>query len=102
MVPAAPQSAAVAAQEMSSSSLTSSAGAAGIYIQAGAFARRGNAERVEAQIAGLGTVRVTTALVNGSQWYRVRLGPIGTRTQADALLARMAGSGYPGARIVGD
>lgn len=96
----------LAAPQMPSSSAEISAGPADllgrIYIQAGAFALRDNAERVEARIAGLGAVRVTTAAVNGTEWYRVRLGPIETREEADQLLARVVGSGYPGARIVGD
>jgi rare lipoprotein A len=96
----------VAAPQMPSSSTRSLAGSASpagsIYIQAGAFARRDNAERVEARIAGLGNVRLTTASVGGTEWYRVRLGPIETAVQADRLLARVVGSGYPEARIVSD
>jgi rare lipoprotein A len=94
-----------AAAEMPSSSPTYDVPAAPpgrLYIQAGAFAVRDNAERVEARIAGLGPVRVTTAAVGGNEWYRVRLGPIATHEEAEGMLGRVVGSGYPGARIVGD
>jgi rare lipoprotein A len=73
-----------------------------IFVQAGAFSRRENAERVESGIARLGRVRVTAASVNGVAIYRVRLGPFESAEQARRLLARIVHSGYPGARIVGD
>ena len=43
-----------------------------------------------------------TAAVNGIEIYRVRLGPVESVEQADRLLQRVVGSGYPGARIVTD
>jgi rare lipoprotein A len=73
-----------------------------MYIQAGAFSLRDNAQRVQWRIARLGSVRVTTASVNGIELYRVRLGPVANAAQADRLLARVVNSGYPEARIVGD
>jgi len=94
------------ALEMPPSSSTSAAGPGGhsgrLYIQAGAFSVRDNAQRVQLRIAGLGIVRVTTTLVNGMEMYRVRLGPVENTDEADQLLARVVDSGYPGARIVGD
>ncbi len=79
---------------------TSAAGR--IFIQAGAFSVRDNAQRVQSHIAGLGNVQVTAASVNGTEIYRVRLGPLMNVEEADRLLARLAGSGYPEARIVAD
>jgi rare lipoprotein A len=73
-----------------------------IYIQAGAFAMRDNAQRVQSRIARLGSVLVTTASINGVALYRVRLGPVESAAQANRLLALVVGSGYPAARIVGD
>jgi peptidoglycan lytic transglycosylase len=73
-----------------------------LYIQAGAFSVRGNAQRVRSQIARLGSVVVTTTSVNGIEMYRVRLGPVENADEADRLLARVVDSGYRGARIVGD
>lgn len=73
-----------------------------LYIQAGAFSVRDNAQRVRLRIASLGKIEVTTASVNGIELYRVRLGPIEDADEADRLLARVVDSGYPGARIVGD
>jgi rare lipoprotein A len=73
-----------------------------IYIQAGAFAMRDNAERVQSRIARLGSVLVTPAAINGVPLYRVRLGPVESAAQADRLLALVVSSGYSGARIVGN
>ena len=73
-----------------------------IFVQAGAFSQRDNAERVQARIARLGAVQVSAALVNGTELYRVRLGPVSDVEAAHALLARVVESGYAGARIVSD
>jgi peptidoglycan lytic transglycosylase len=76
--------------------------AGGIFIQAGAFAVRDNAERVEARIASLGAVRIMAASVNGTEIYRVRLGPVTSLEEANRLLARIVGRGYTGAQIIAD
>jgi rare lipoprotein A len=73
-----------------------------IYVQAGAFSMRGNAQRVQSRIALLGSAQVTAASVNGTEMYRVRLGPFRSAAEADRLLARLVGSGYREARVVGD
>jgi rare lipoprotein A len=85
-------------------SLAASAGrhSARLYVQAGAFSMQDNAQRVRSHIAGLGNAEVTAALVDGIEMYRVRIGPVETADEADSLLARVVGSGYPGARIIGD
>ena len=73
-----------------------------IFIQAGAFSMRDNAQRLQARIAPLGSVQVMTASVRAIEMYRVRLGPVASVEEADQLLARVVGSGYPEARIVVD
>ena len=73
-----------------------------LFIQAGAFSRRDSAERVKSHIASLGSVRVTSATVNGVAMYRVRIGPFASDQQARRLLVRIVDSGYRRARIVGD
>jgi peptidoglycan lytic transglycosylase len=74
----------------------------GIFVQAGAFAIPENAQRVRARIAALGNVQVVPAEVNGSALYRVRLGPVTNGAEADRLLSKVVGSGYPTARIVSE
>jgi rare lipoprotein A len=73
-----------------------------IYVQAGAFSVRDNAQRVQSRIARLGSAQVTTTSINGVAMYRVRLGPFQSAAQADQLLARVVDSGYVEARLVGN
>jgi rare lipoprotein A len=73
-----------------------------IFIQAGAFAMPENAQRVRARIAVLGNAQVVPAQVNGTALYRVRVGPFANEAEADRLLSKIVGSGYPTARIVSE
>ena len=73
-----------------------------IFIRAGAFSVRNNAQRVQSRIASLGSVRVMTASVKGTEMYRVRLGPLASAEAADQAHARVVDSGYPEARIIVD
>jgi len=91
---------AVAASPMPAAIPVSTSGR--IFVQAGAFAIPENAQRVRARIAELGNVQVVPAEVNGSALYRVRLGPVTNGAEADRLLSKVVGSGYPTARIVSE
>jgi rare lipoprotein A len=73
-----------------------------IFIQAGAFSRPDNANRVKSRIDQLGPVKVTGVRAQGVDMFRVRLGPIPTVEEADRLLAQVVGSGLAEARIVVD
>lgn len=73
-----------------------------IFIQAGAFAMPGNAQRVRARIASLGKVEVLPMTSHGTALYRVRLGPVASRAEAARLLKRVVDNGYPGARVVAE
>jgi rare lipoprotein A len=73
-----------------------------IYIQAGAFAQERNAERLRLDLARFGRTQVTVADVGGRQYYRVRLGPIGSVAEGDRVLAQIISSGHGDARIVVD
>jgi rare lipoprotein A len=73
-----------------------------IFIQAGAFSRSDNANKVKNRIDQLGPVKVTGVRAQGIEMYRVRLGPIPTVEEADRLLAQVVGSGLAEARIVVD
>lgn len=77
-------------------------GSNNIYIQAGAFTNKDNAMRMKTSLSRVGRVNVTEAVVKGSQFYRVRLGPIDSVTDADKLLKKVVASGASGARIIVD
>ncbi len=71
-----------------------------IYIQAGAFANGNNATKMKAKLDPLGPVVVSGARVNGLDIYRVRIGPIATVEEADAVLTKTQGVGVGDAKIV--
>ncbi len=73
-----------------------------IYIQAGAFSDLYNANRLQAQLSQFGPVRVTPVVVDGQQFYRVRLGPLASVEEGDRLLGQVVDAGHPQARLVVD
>jgi rare lipoprotein A len=74
-----------------------------LYVQTGAFADPANAER---QLGRLHAAGLASAFVmpppEGSQLYRVRIGPVGSVAEFDALSQRLAALGIPDARLVAD
>ncbi len=72
------------------------------YIQAGAFTKLDNARRLTAKLSRFGPTRTTRAWVGGREFYRVRIGPIGNRAEADAVLVRVIAAGHRGALSVVD
>jgi rare lipoprotein A len=93
---AATEPAAVAARRQ----LPAGRGPGRTFIQAGAFAVAGNADRVRARVEHLARTEVLRATLNGSALYRVRLGPLASEEAARRLLNRVVESGFPEARIV--
>jgi rare lipoprotein A len=73
-----------------------------IYIQAGAFSRFDNANRVNAALKGVGNPAISQVQTAKGSMFRVRLGPLPTVADADALLEKVIASGYPDARVVVD
>lgn len=72
-----------------------------LYVQAGSFSNHDNAIKASQRLERIGIVRVesfTNAV--GQQFYRVRVGPMGSVGTADAVLSDVINSGYPEARIV--
>lgn len=71
-----------------------------IFVQAGSFVRVANAERLRAKLSSLGTTQIATAQIGDAQYFRVRLGPLVSVTEADRLLATLHGNGFNEARVV--
>ena len=65
-----------------------------IYIQAGAFTSPENAKTFAMKVRGFGNVGVYPSMVNGRQFYLVRIGPVPDVPHADSLLSRVIGAGY--------
>jgi rare lipoprotein A len=75
-----------------------------LYVQAGAFADEGNAQRAIARLraAGLDTAFIAPPANDKPLLYRVRVGPISDVGAFDQLSARLATLGFAGARLALD
>jgi rare lipoprotein A len=73
------------------------------FIQVGAYARPENAAGVARKLRANGIEHVMTLAPAGNQpLERVRIGPIASVQQFDALIARLVALGYPNARLAQD
>ena len=77
---------------------------AALYVQAAAFADRDNAQRTLArlQAAGLANASIVSPVEGRSHLYRVRLGPVRSVAEFDAVAARLAALGFADARLASD
>lgn len=73
---------------------------ASLFVQAGAFSVRENAERLQVELARFGDTRIDRIEVNGRTLYRVRLGPLGSVDAAERLLSSLTENGYALAQVV--
>jgi rare lipoprotein A len=74
--------------------------ATNLFIQAGAFLQMSNADRLRAKLASVAAARVVPVQLGAQRFYRVRLGPIATVEQADAMLGRVIAMGNKDARLI--
>jgi len=73
-----------------------------VYVQAGAFGEYANAFKVSTRLHAVAGVKITSAVVDGREYFRVRAGPIKEIGVADRILDEMIRNGFPGARIIVD
>jgi rare lipoprotein A len=72
----------------------------GTVIQAGSFKNKDNAERARSVLSAIAPVDVTPIDVGAGIYYRVRIGPFASASEAKAALNKVARSGYRGAKVV--
>ncbi len=65
-----------------------------IYVQAGAFRERANAERLRDNLADLGDVSLVSESWKGSEIDCVRLGPLSSTAEAQHVMDRLSDRGY--------
>jgi rare lipoprotein A len=67
-----------------------------LYAQAGAFADERNARQLADRLkaAGVADVAVDSVRASGRDLFRVRVGPLATVADYDALVARLRGAGF--------
>jgi len=75
-----------------------------LYMQAGAFADKDNAERLLARLhaAGMPGVSVLPPVATKSRLFRVRVGPVASVAQFDELASRLAALGIADAHLAPD
>ncbi len=71
-----------------------------LFVQVASYRELGNAERMAKKLSSLSAVDIQEVSVKGSNWHRVRLGPIHNQAVADELLVRVEEYGVRDARIV--
>ena len=85
---------------LAGSSMPPMPGAAGFYVQTGAFSTMNNAERQRDLISSYGSTEISSGSTGGRDIYRVRLGPYTTADAAGIVADRLKRSGYGDARVV--
>jgi len=72
-----------------------------LYVQAGAYSDRRNAERVLERLrsGGLANASIFAPPERGAILYRVRVGPIGSVAEFDRLASQLQTLGFPDARL---
>ena len=73
-----------------------------IYVQAGSFTQYDNATRLSQALNQVASTSLHETTINGTRFYRVRVGPIGDVAEADRVLNRVVNMGNKNAIIVVD
>jgi len=74
-----------------------------IFVQVGAFSSQDNAEQLREQLNSRFTeLNVAATFHDDTRLYRVRIGPLDSREQADQLIRQISGSGLGKPRLVLD
>ena len=71
-----------------------------LYVQGGAFRNRDNASALQREFVQYGPTEIKPATVDGTTFYRVRLGPVYDSADAKSLLAQIVDAGHDYARLV--
>ncbi len=73
-----------------------------IFVQAGSFIKYDNANRLRARLAYLGPTKIAAVWVKEREFFRVRVGPVGSVKSADEILDSVIAKGLHDARIIVD
>lgn len=72
------------------------------FVQAGSFAKHDAAKDLSSKLSRFGKSKVAQADVDGSRYYRVRIGPFSFPEEAEVTLAKVKNYGIYNAKIVQD
>lgn len=70
------------------------------FVQAGSFKEIGNAQKAEKKLQKLGEISLFRVNSKDRKFYRVSIGPINDRNQAEYVLSRVVDYGHKDAKIV--
>lgn len=73
-----------------------------LYVQAGAFSRYDNAQRLSARLSHVGQFAVQQVSLKGQTIWRVRMGPVSSVEEADRLIDSVVASGHQDAKVIVD
>jgi len=75
-----------------------------IYVQAGSFGDRFNADNMLTRLRddGFENIQIQAVSVSGSKVHRVRVGPLNSPQKAESVNQRMRSLGYRGQRVITD
>lgn len=73
-----------------------------LFVQVGAFNYYENARRVAVMLKGPGAVNISSVIVEGKEYFRVRVGPAASIDEADRFLDNAIEDGFPDSRVVVD
>lgn len=73
-----------------------------LYVQAGSFSDESNARKLARKLDAIGGSDIKPVNINGRDWYRVRVGPLASHSDANRALQDVVNMGMRDARIVRD
>lgn len=76
------------------------AGRNGIFVQAASFSSEDNAKRFAHRLAKFGPTHISGSKARNGTIYRVRVGPLASKTAADSTLRKLHGEGFRDSRVV--
>jgi rare lipoprotein A len=74
--------------------------AKGVYVQAGAFLSYDNAAALRRRLTAIGDAAISPAEDGQRTWYRVRIGPVASVSEAEMVKKQVAQVGIADARLV--
>lgn len=72
----------------------------GLFVQAGSFSVYDNADRLSASLRDIAPTTIQPITIQGRKLYRVKLGPLASIDEADAVLDRVIRAGNDTAKVV--
>jgi rare lipoprotein A len=99
-IPIAPNAVGITPKKLPVQAVSADIPTSGLFVQAGAFSEESNALRLAQQLDEFGEAFVMPIVVDGVQYFRVRLGPFDDEDAAAQLLAQVRSYGYGDAQVV--